>query len=172
MSAMANIQVTFDSNPNNARSESNIAINPNNSMQVVASSKKFANIETYNFTLATEYSQDGGQSWHDSAALAMPGFNIMTDPTLAWDDSGNVFLVGLAGTHVTGPPVFQTVGIIVYKSTDGGQSWGAPTHPIPGTAAAPPTEGGTIPGAGGADKQWAAGDSNPSSRYHGNIYVV
>ena len=73
---MPNIQVTFDSNPQNARSESNIAVNPNNPLQIVSSSKKFANIETYNFTLATEYSADGGQTWHASAALtlALPCF--------------------------------------------------------------------------------------------------
>jgi BNR/Asp-box repeat len=163
---LANTQVTFDSSTSNARSESNIAINPNNPLQIVSSSKKFANIETYNFTLATEYSTDGGQTWHDSPALATPGFTVMTDPTLAWDDSGNVFLVGLAGNLVAGPPVFQTVGIVVYKSTDGGQTWGAPTPPIPGTAAPPGSPHL------GADRQWAAGDTNPASPYHGNVYAV
>ena len=71
---MPNIQVTHDANPNNARSESSLVINANNPMQVVSASKKFNNIQTYNFTLATEYSTDGGASWHDSSALAMPGF--------------------------------------------------------------------------------------------------
>jgi hypothetical protein len=154
---VANIQVTHDSSPDNARSESNIAINPNNPQQIVSSSKKFANIETYNFTLATEYSADGGHTWHDSAPLAMPGFTVMTDPTLAWDDSGNVFLVGLGGTLGPTPPVFHTTGIVMYKSSDGGAHWSAP-YPIAGTA--------------GADKQWAAGDSNPTSPYHGNVYAV
>src|SRR5579875_2166700 len=154
---MANIQVTHDSNPNNARSESSIAINPNNPLQIVSASKKFVDIETYNFTLATEYSTDGGQTWHDSGPLAMPGFTVMTDPTLAWDDIGNVYLVGLGGTLGTTPPVFHTTGIVMYKSADGGKTWGAP-YPIPGTT--------------GADKQWAAGDSNPASPYHGNVYAV
>ena len=97
---MANIRVTHDTSSSNARSESSIAINPNNPLQVVSSSKKFANITTYNFTLATEYSTNGGQNWADSAPLALPaGQTVMTDPTLAWDDSGNVFLVGLVGTR-------------------------------------------------------------------------
>ncbi len=124
---MANIQVTFDSSLQNARSESNIAINPNNPLQIVSSSKKFANIETYNFTLATEYSNDGGKTWHASAALALPGAStIMTDPTLAWDDSGNVFLVGLGGTLSASPPPAYQQGsgiIAMYKSTDGGKTW-------------------------------------------------
>jgi hypothetical protein len=157
---MANIQVTHDNNANHARSESFIAINPNNPLQVVSASKKFFNIETYSFTLATEYSGDGGRTWADSAPLTLPGAStVMTDPALAWDDSGNVFLVGLGGTIGTTPPVVSaTTGIIaMYKSVDGGQAWSPPY---------------LIPGTGGADKQWAAGDSNPSSPYHGNVYAV
>jgi hypothetical protein len=151
---MANIQITHDASIENARSESSVAINPNNPAQVVSASKKFAHIQTYDFTLATEYSSDGGQTWHDSAALAMPGFTVMTDPTLAWDDSGNVFLVGLTGTN---PPTFNTIGIVIYKSTDGGVTWSAP-NPIHNST--------------GDDKQWAAGDGNPASAYHGNVYAV
>jgi hypothetical protein len=71
---MSNIQVTHDVSLNNARSESSIAINPNNPMQVVCGSKKFNDFHNYDFTLATAYSTDGGLTWHDSAALAMPGF--------------------------------------------------------------------------------------------------
>ena len=62
---MANIRVTFDNNANNARSELSIASNPNNPLQVVSASKKFLNIQTYSFTLATEYSTDGGKTWSE-----------------------------------------------------------------------------------------------------------
>jgi hypothetical protein len=151
---MANIQITHDASIENARSESSVVINPNNPLQAVSASKKFNNIQTYDFTLATEYSTDGGQTWHDSAALAMPGFTVMTDPTLAWDDSGNVFLVGLAGTN---PPAWNTIGIVIYKSTDGGMTWSVP-NPIHYST--------------GDDKQWAAGDGNPASPHHGNVYAV
>jgi hypothetical protein len=151
---MANIQVTHDADLNNARSESSLVINPNNPLQMVAASKKFNNIHTYDFTLATEYSSDGGHSWNDSAALAMPGFTVMTDPTMAWDDAGNVFLVGLAGHD---PPTWVVDGIVIYKSTDGGATWGAPQMIHEST---------------GDDKQWAAGDGNPASPHHGNVYAV
>lgn len=151
---MANIQVTHDTDLNHARSESSLAINPNNPLQIVSASKKFNNIQTYDFTLATEYSADGGHTWHDSSPLAMPGFTVMTDPTLAWDDSGNVFLLGLPGNN---PPQWDATGMVVYKSTDGGQTWGTPQmiHHSPGD-----------------DKQWIAGDSNPASPHHGNVYAV
>jgi len=151
---MPNIQVTHDINLNNARSESSILINPNDPMKIVCGSKKFKDIHTYDFTLATAYSTDGGLSWHDSAALAMPGFTLLTDPALAWDDAGNVFLVGLSGNT---PPTFNTIGIEIYKSTDGGQTWSPPNR---------------IHTSAGDDKQWAAGDGNPASPFHGRVYAV
>ena len=86
---MANTQITHDASPQNARCESCVAINPNNPSQVVAASKKFVNIQTYDFSLATEYSEDGGRTWQASADLALPaGATVMTDPTVAWDDVG------------------------------------------------------------------------------------
>jgi hypothetical protein len=151
---MSNIQVTHDTSLNNARSESSIVINPNNPQQIVAGSKNFKDYHNYDFTLATAYSTDGGSSWHDSADLAMPGFTLLTDPALAWDDAGNVFLVGLNGNN---PPTFDAIGIVIYKSTDGGKTWSAPKQIHTGI---------------NDDKQWAAGDSNPASPFHGHVYAV
>ena len=59
---MPNIQVTHNTDPNNARSESAILANPNNPLQIVAASKKFRNMQTYDFTLATSFSTDGGRT--------------------------------------------------------------------------------------------------------------
>ncbi|AOI73812.1 hypothetical protein WI29_18480 [Burkholderia ubonensis] len=151
---MSNTQVTHDVNLNNARSESNVAINPNQPMQIVCGSKKFRDIHTYDFTLATAYSADGGYSWHDSSDLQLQGGTVLTDPALAWDDLGGVYLVGLLGNN---PPTFDTVGIVIYKSPDGGQTWGAPR---------------LIHSSAGDDKQWAAGDANPTSPYRGRVYAV
>jgi beta-xylosidase len=89
---MSNIQVTHDANVNNARSESSIVINPQNPAQIVAGSKKFKNIMNYDFTLATAYSTDGGMTWSDSADIPIPGWAGISDPALAWDDSGNAYL--------------------------------------------------------------------------------
>ncbi|QIS19929.1 sialidase family protein [Nocardia terpenica] len=156
---MSNIQVTHSASPDNARSESSVVINPSNPTQIVAASKKFRNIQTYDFTLATSYSADGGLSWNDSADLTLEGpgvtpFTMMTDPTLAWDNAGNVFLVGLTGNN---PPTWDTVGIVIYKSTDGGRTWSAPQQ---------------IHASTGDDKQWAAGDGHPASPHYGNVYAV
>jgi hypothetical protein len=151
---MANLQVTHSASSNNARSESSLAINPRNRLQMISASKKFNHPHTYDFILATEYSDDGGHTWHDSAALSTPGFTQMTDPTIAWDDKGNAFLVGLAGNN---PPNFDTVGIVIYKTTDGGKTWSAP-NPIHNSF--------------GDDKQWAAGDSFAASPHRGNVYAI
>jgi hypothetical protein len=148
---MSNIQITHDSSPSNARSESCVAINPNNPMQVVCASKKFSDIQNYIFTLAAAFSTDGGVTWHDSPEFPIKA-KILSDPTLAWDDVGNVFLLGISAD---GPSAI--FGIDAYKSPDSGQNWSGPTRVHNGAA---------------DDKEWAAGDSNPSSPFHGRIYVA
>ena len=88
---MGNIQVTFETSLDNARSESSLAINPNNPQQVVGVAKRFINPKTYDFTIATSFSTDGGFSWNKSADLALlSDWSGISDPALAWDDSGNV----------------------------------------------------------------------------------
>jgi hypothetical protein len=152
---MPNIQVTHSLGPNNARSESSAAINPRRPSECVAASKRFNNILTYDFTLATEYSHDGGHTWHPSADLVLPaGATVMTDPTVAWDDANNVYLVGLTGYN---PPTWDAIGIVIYKSTDRGKTWSAP-NPIHNSSS--------------DDKQWVAGDGNPKSPHRGNVYAV
>lgn len=151
---MSNFQITHSQSVDNARSESVVLVNPNNPQQVVASSKKFKNLTNYDFTLAVSFSKDGGRSWTEAAPLALPsGATIMSDPTFAWDDIGNVFLIGLIGKN---PPAPTAIGMVAYKSTDGGKSWGAAK---------------LIHADSGDDKQWAAGDTNPASPHHGNVYA-
>ncbi len=155
---MSNIQVTHDTSLDNARSESSLVINPNNTQQIVAGSKKFNNYHTYDFTLATAYSADGGQTWADSTVLDLPtGWYGISDPALAWDDAGNVFLVALPLKEPPPHPNSLAVGIAVYKSTDGGQTWGQPK---------------LIHTSDNDDKQWAAGDGNPGSPFHGRVYAA
>jgi hypothetical protein len=152
---MSNTRVTVSKSANNARSESCIAINHKKPWQIVAGSKKFRDLQTYDFTLATAYSHDSGHHWHASEDLPLlPGYPLLTDPDLAWDDSDNIFLVGLAGSN---PPKFDAYGIVVYKSTDQGQTWSAPK---------------LIHTSSGDDKQWAAGDAHPTSPYSGQVYAV
>ena len=151
-----NIQVTNGpSSISAARSESAVAIDPNNHQRMVAASKRFRNLDKYNFTIATAYSIDGGQTWRQSLdPPLLPEWTGTTDPALAWDDIGNVFLIGLAFNN---PPADDGIGLYAYISTDGGASWGPPKliHASPGD-----------------DKQWVAADNGRDSPFRGNVYAA
>ncbi len=149
-----NIQVTFDTSPANARSESALAVNPLNPSNLVGASKRFTNPQTYEFSLAVYATTDGGTSWVEAPPLALQaGWGGISDPALAWDSAGNVYLVALPFP----PGVGSQIGIAIYRSSDGGQTWSAPNliHQSPGD-----------------DKQWAAADNNPQSPYNGHVYAV
>jgi hypothetical protein len=142
--------------PNNARSESAIAVNPLNPYNMVAGSKLFTNPKKYEFSLAIYSTLDGGETWAESSPLALlPGWAGTSDPALAWDNKSNAYLVALPFTSGANP---KLIGMAVYKSSDGGRTWGKPQliH-----ASEDP---------GGDDKQWTIGDGNPNSPYYGNVY--
>lgn len=147
-----NIRVTCDASPKNDRSESALAANPTNPYNLIGSSKRFTDPQTYAFSLAAYSSFDSGQSWQEAAPLGLqPGWDGVSDPTVAFDDVGGAYLVALP---FQGP---EPMAIAVYKSTDGGLTWSAPNP---------------IHSANGDDKQSAAGDTNPASPFHGNVYAA
>jgi len=159
-----NTQVSYSPSTSNARSESELETDPRNPFIVVGSSKRFTNILTYDFTLAAYASADGGESWLEAPPLALldnPDPNKrwagISDPVLAFDDAGGCYLVALPFPGHTSP--FTTLGIAVYKSTDGGRTWSAPNFIHPNTTSTD-------------DKQWAASDRNPGSRWYGQVYLA
>ena len=150
-----NTQVTFDTSANNARSECAISVNPRNPSNIVGASKRFTNPDMYEFSLAAYASFDGGVSWLEAAPFGLEsGWAGISDPTLAWDKAGNVWLAGLAfAPGLNG----ALIGIAMYSSADGGKTWSPPN---------------LIHTSSGDDKQWAASDTNPSSPHYGNVYVA
>ncbi len=149
------------SSPRQSRSESVIAINPRNPANMVGASKKFIDPAVYLFKLGPIYTFDGGETWQEAVLPMEQGWEGMTDPTVAFDDFGHVFLVGeplrfnrdQAGTDrdLTG------LGMVVYRSSDGGQTWEQPIRLTTDTS---------------DDKQWVICDNNPTSPHHGNVYVA
>jgi len=122
---------------------------------MVGSSKRFNNPLTYDFTLAAYATFDGGQSWIESPPLQLqPGWAGVSDPAVAWDSAGNAYIVALPFPPPGGP---ETLGIAVYKSSDGGRNWGPPLF---------------IHSSTGDDKQGAGGDNNSASPFYGNVYAV
>lgn len=166
-----NRRVTCSPDPHNDRSESAVVVNPLNPYNIVGASKKFTDPHTYQFSLAAYSSFDGGQSWSESAPLQLLKTGDMdaqgviwagdpwaglSDPTVTWDDVGNVYLIGLI-FGVETMTDYHLMGLASYKSVDGGRTWSSPTVVHVGV---------------GDDKQWAAADTNPANPHHGNIYVV
>ena len=156
-----NRRVTCDSNPENARSESDIAVNPLNPYNMVGSSKRFTNITGYAFSLAAYATFDGGQTWAETI-LPLTDTNgtvypSTTDPAVAFDDLGNVYIVALPWLGEAGPNAGQTIGMSVYQSTDGGRTWNTPVLIHSSTT---------------DDKQAVWADTNPSSPFKGNVYAA
>ncbi|MBF6571332.1 MAG: exo-alpha-sialidase [Candidatus Binataceae bacterium] len=166
------IQVTYGT-PKQARSESVIAINPRDRNNLIAASKKFSNPDTYRFTIGIRVSFDGGGSWQDATLPTLPEWGNMvgigtfdaeagmTDPAVVFDDFGNAFLVGEPIGYYSGfssPNDLQTIGMFIYRSTDGGLHWNEPV----------PLHVGDL----SDDKSWITCDNNPTSPHYGNIYIA
>lgn len=134
---------------------------------MVGASKRFTNPQIYAFSLAAYATFDSGQSWIEGRSVAnpavpldlLPGWAGTSDPAVAWDSLGHVYLFGLPFGPSPNPTDYAggpTLGIAVYQSADGGRTWGPPYF-IPQL---------------GADKQWAIGDLDSNSPYYGNVYAA
>jgi hypothetical protein len=153
-----NVQVTFDGNPANDRSESSLAIDPLDSKHMVGASKKFTDPQDYAFTLAAYTTFDGGSVWYEAQPLQLlAGWGGISDPVVAFDAHGNAYLVALP--FLPGVPpndVGQVVGIAIYQSTDG-INWSPPN---------------VIHQDQADDKQAVAGDRVAASPHFGNVYAA
>jgi hypothetical protein len=153
-----NVQVTYDGNPANDRSESSLAADPTNPARMVGSSKKFTDPADYAFTLAAYLTSDTGSTWSEAAPLTLiPGWGGISDPAVAIDSQGNAYLVALPfkpgnGSNDVGDPI----GIAIYRSPDG-LNWSPPN---------------LIHTSADDDKQSAAADGNPASPHYGNVYAA
>ncbi len=151
----ANSRATTSSSTQ-SRSESVIAINPRNELNMVGASKKFIEPENYHFTVAPIFTFDGGATWAESSLPFESDWEGMTDPTVAFDGFGNAFLVGeplkfhdelrSIGEDVEG------LGMTVYRSTTGGRTWEDPHRLTTDTK---------------DDKQWVLCDNHPGSAHYG-----
>jgi len=156
-----NRRVTCDTNPENARSESDIAVNPLNPYNMVGSSKRFTNITGYAFSLAAYATFDAGQTWTETVLPLKDTSGTMypstTDPAVIFDDLGNVYIVALPWVGEGVPNAGDTIGISIYQSTDGGLTWSTPV---------------LIHSSISDDKQAVWADTVPSSPYKGNVYTA
>jgi len=155
-----NVRATTSA-PSEARSESAIAINRKDSSNMVGVSKKFIDPAIYLHKLGPIYTFDGGGTWEESTLPMQPGWDGMTDPTIAYDRHGHAFLVGepetFDQTKIGTPQDVTGHGMYVYRSSDGGKTWEQPIELTSDTT---------------DDKQWVRCDTNPSSPHYGNVYAA
>ena len=96
------------------------------------------------------FSTDGGRSWTDKGTLPNSAGGDAGDPVLAFDKvSGAVYFSTLEFSNL--------VNIQVFKSTDGGQNFGAPVNGTPGVGDQ-------------QDKEWMTVD-NFTGANQGNVYL-
>jgi hypothetical protein len=149
-------------------SESNLVVNPANGA-LVGASKFFSQPDSYYFKLGSFASNDGGKSYTSQELPGYAQFTNVTDPTLAFDDIGNVYSLNLpfslaynpAGNTVQ-PGGPDNSAITVNKSPDGGKTWGAPVYIKSYNASGL----GYTP-----DKQWLTADTLAHSPGKGNLYA-
>lgn len=160
-----------------AQNETSIAINPNDTNQLVASQNDYRRGDGNCYS---EYSTDGGRTWNDSTdpMSFSRGVGFLReywqgggDTSVAWDSKGNVYLScqvfnrGSGGGLQGNPDVSSA--FLVFRSSNHGASWNFPgryvrvSSDVTGTANAP-----------FLDKQYMTVDNNPGSPYQDRVYVT
>ncbi len=137
--------------------EPSIAVNAANPQQVVA---------VFQDNAHAAYSQDQGSTWQ-VVDVAPKNFRISGDVSTTFDSQGHAFVCYIAfdklGTMNYWAHGATRNGIFVRRSLDGGKTWEASDHPV----AEQPSAAG-IPF---EDKPYIVADTNPKSRFVGNLYV-
>ena len=162
-----------------AQNETSIAVNPNDSSQVVAS---FNDYRRGDGTCGTGISSDGGHTWQDvttpngfvrgdAFGTARQYFQAGGDTAVAWDTKGNAYLqcqMFDRGPGVTTSPD-DSSGIYVYRSTqNGGASYNFPGRPVIQNADPSGSQGGAVL----EDKPYMTVDDHVGSPYQDRIYVT
>ncbi len=137
--------------------EPGIAINPNNSRQVVA---------VFQDNAHASYSQDAGQTWHAAERVAPQNYRVSGDVSTTYDNQGHAFICYIAfdklGTFNYWAHDDSRNGIFVRRSLDGGKTWESKHAAV--------SEYATNPGIPFEDKPYIVADTT-KSRYAGNLYV-
>jgi hypothetical protein len=147
--------------PNQSRSESAVAINPLNSANMIAISKKFIDPALYHFTVEPMVTNDGGFTWSPLPLPVQPGMDGFTDPVVAFDHLGTAFVVVMPLQFTTGLERFTVLGMQVFRLLNNGTAWSTGQSLIAGRGVDPSD-----------DKPWMACDRGASSPFKGRIYAV
>jgi subtilisin-like proprotein convertase family protein len=121
------------------------------SKAVIAFNDSGSNVGGQSHFTGYAFTSTGGLGWTDAGTLPASAAGDAGDPVLAADTGTGAFYLSTLG--------FNTDDVIqVFKSTDGGQTWGAPVNGVPGFANP------------SMDKEWMAVDNFVGTGRH-NIYL-
>ena len=144
--------VPVSGGPFSAYSEPHVAVDPEDPARLVGAAKFFHDNARYRFRVGTFASADGGQTWREGGILrGLSGFGRTSDPVVAFGPDGAVFVSVIA---VRDAP--SDWGVFVYRSGDGGATFGPPVAADVGTT---------------NDKAWLAVDTSDGP-HRGTVYVV
>lgn len=151
-----NVDVSNECGP---QSETYITVNPARPRALAAGSN-----EIFRLPMRGYFSSDGGASW-GGVDLPLPsakgnGVNFGSDPTLAFDSSGNVYY-GYIVVYVGNGNGINGTAMAVARSTDGGRTY--PQFTLFSL------EGGTNHF---NDKPMIAADTNPRSPFRDSVYAA
>ncbi len=137
--------------------EPSIAISRKNPSLIVAGANDDVMFST---GMPAYVTTNAGITWRTYRVPHVDGFSDSGDPILVSDDSGNFYYSFMVSYDKTpyGDP-YRT-NLMVARSTDG-------IHWVRGGLVLSDTNGGTL-----QDKEMIAVDCDPSSPYHGRIYIV
>ncbi len=149
-SVFQNVNISRDSFPQN---EPSVKISRKDPNRVVAAWRDFRRgvSNPTNRQIGYSYSTDGGATWSVSRLLdstLLPGFPRNSDPVVVGDSAGNFYIAVVC--------IGNSVGLGVYKSTDGGVNFPAAY---------------LVANTGSEDKEWIDNDRVPGSPFHDNLYI-
>ena len=141
--------VVFDGEPY-------LSINPHNSLHIVVAWMGY--VPFNHIAIKTKVSYNGGLSWSSvNAILHTKPLYGSADPSLEFDNSGNVFL-----SYIDYNAAIDSGSVYVRKSIDGGLSWTSPVEVINGHS-----DAGKYP----IDRPWISIDRSGGAN-DGNIYIT
>jgi hypothetical protein len=153
----SNVDVSNEPGP---QSETSIAINPNNGLQLVGGSN-----EIFRLPMRGYFSSNSGASW-GAVDLPLPpaittnGTDFGSDPGVAWDTRGNVYYSYIVVFFNRFFDSINGTELAIARSADGGHTW---------TATFVNLNAGT---GKFNDKPMITVDTNPNSPFRDTIYVA
>lgn len=141
------------------QNEPSIKINRLNPNIVVAAWRDFRlDYTTPERRIGYTYSTNGGMTWAPSLLLPNPNPNhtSQSDPVLTCDASGNFYISSTSRQPVSG----YNRDMLIYKSTNNGQTFVEYSIAVPGT------------GGAGEDKEWIFCDPISSNSTYNNIFIT